>query len=257
MKKLKVGIFSLTCCQGCQWEVLDLEEVLIEIMHRVDVVHFPLIKEHNDSGKLDVAFIEGTIVTEEEKQKVLEVRAKSDFVVALGTCACFGGVPTIRSFFSKKEVETEVYDDPRVLNAVYAEGIGDVIDVDYYMRGCPITKEEFVAVIKQLLLGNKPKELEQPVCVECRAKGNKCLLLEGEHCMGPVINGGCDALCPTEGHYCFGCRGPLKHANVDSIVKLYKKYGFGMKDITQYLNLFAGTSKVFSKYEGKIKWQNK
>ena len=102
-----------------------------------------------------------------------------------------------------------------------------------------------MSVLKQLLADKKPRQTTSPVCVECRKKGNICLLQKGQSCMGPITHSGCDALCPSISIACYGCRGPLDDANVAAETALFKKHGIKIKDIKRYFRTFAGTSKVF------------
>ncbi|MCP3682426.1 MAG: oxidoreductase [bacterium] len=245
MEKPKVAFFSLTSCSGCQISVLDLETELMEIFKHFDVIHFPLVKEENLHGPYDITFVEGAVANKEEIKKIFEIRAKSKIVIALGTCAAYGGVPAIKNLGYGEDIEKTVYHDPAFLEAINVFGIGNYVKVDYYIRGCPINKEEFIKVLKFLLAGKLPLHIDYPVCKECRAKGNVCLLREGRDCIGPVTYGGCDAVCPSNGIPCYGCRGPLPDANVDSLVKLFKRNGISHEDIKRAFLKYAGTSKKF------------
>jgi sulfhydrogenase subunit delta len=67
------------------------------------------------------------------------------------------------------------------------------------------------------LNGDNPIILDQPVCVECKKAGNRCLLLDNKPCFGPMILGGCNAVCPTAGMACQGCRGLRPKGNVPAM----------------------------------------
>ncbi len=251
-EKKTIGIFSLTSCQGCVWMMLDLEKEMLDIVDKFNVLNFSLIKEKNTEGPFDIAFVEGSVTTEEEKSIVKDIRSKSKFLIAYGTCATYGGIPTIVNYMDLKEVEEEIYENPAVIKSIKATGIADHVKVDYFMRGCPVVKEEIVGVVKELLSGRVPREKEYAVCVECREKGNICLLQQGKPCMGPITYAGCNALCPSNSIACYGCRGPLEDANVDMQVKLFAKMGIRMEDITRFFRMFAGSSRIFGKYcDGK------
>ena len=111
------------------------------------------------------------------------------------------------------------------------------------MRGCPIDRNEFLKVVQDFIVGKIPREVEQPVCIECREKENKCLLQHGEQCMGPVTHGGCDAVCPSSSIACTGCRGPLPDSNVDKEVELFVEQGLKKEDIILTFRKFAGVRK--------------
>ena len=117
------------------------------------------------------------------------------------------------------------------------------VKVDYHLRGCPPTHDEFIRVIESLRKKSFPEEYEKAVCVECREKGNPCLLANGQQCLGPVTCGGCDALCTSKGIVCYGCRGPVKKANMDRLVRLFEKRGLTARQIAEMFMIFAGTSK--------------
>ncbi len=74
----------------------------------------------------------------------------------------------------------------------------------------------------ELLKGNVPKIPDLPVCVECKAKGNRCLLLDKKPCFGPMILGGCDAICPTARMMCQGCRGLRPTGNAKAMKQALK-----------------------------------
>ncbi len=61
--KLRIGIFSFTSCAGCQFEILDLEDELLDIASKTDILHFPMAKANNEEGPFDVVFVEGAITT--------------------------------------------------------------------------------------------------------------------------------------------------------------------------------------------------
>ena len=172
------------------------------------------------------------------------------YLIALGTCATYGGIPSIKNFLDLDDVEEEVYEIPDIVKSLKALGLDQYVKVDYFMRGCPIDRNEFLKVVQDFIVGKIPREVEQPVCIECREKENKCLLQHGEQCMGPVTHGGCDAVCPSSSIACTGCRGPLPDSNVDKEVELFVEQGLKKEDIILTFRKFAGTSKIYSKYVG-------
>jgi len=245
--KAKVGIFSLTCCDGCQVALLDLEDDLLEIIGAVDIVAFPLAKGDNREGPYDIAFIEGAVCRKEEIEKIKKIRDQSKLVVALGTCATHGCLPAVKNFNNRKDVEKAVYDDASPYNSIDVSGIDKYIDVDYKLRGCPINNKEFLMVLKDLLQNKRRLTVpETPVCYECRLKGNECLLEKGQRCLGPITYGGCDSVCTSQGIPCYGCRGPTEDANISAIMDLLKDKNFTDEDIKKMFIMYCGTSKRFS-----------
>jgi len=245
--KPKVAIYSLTCCAGCQLEVLDTEEFL-EIAGLVDIVRFPIVIAKKEEGPFYASFVEGMVTTPEEIETVKKVRRNSKFLVAIGACATYGGVPTIRNTIPQRKAEEIVYGkDAGHIVSIKPAGIGEYVEVDYYVHGCPIIKHEFVRVVKALLAGIVPLQKDEAVCTECKMKGNKCLFKE-QICMGPLIQSGCDATCPSVGLACYGCRGPKEDSNVDEFIMLARKQGYKEGEIRNLLGRFACTAKQFKKY---------
>lgn len=236
-KKPTVGFFSFTCCEGCEFTILFLDE-LYDIITKLNVQYFHLLKEKNRETHFDVAFIEGAITTKREIEKLKKIRKQSDFVVSLGACACLGGIPSMRNFLNVSELQKYVYSHHMLDDSVKASGIGGYIKVDYYMRGCPIIKKEFVNFVKNLLKGKFIKEFEGPVCNECPRRGKNCLLKEKKMCLGPMTNGGCGAICPIENIPCILCRGPIEGKNFAAEIRLFKSFGLDEKDIHNKLIKF-------------------
>ncbi|MCW8965997.1 MAG: NADH:ubiquinone oxidoreductase, partial [Candidatus Pacearchaeota archaeon] len=104
----------------------------------------------------------------------------------------------------------------------------------------PPDKEEILEFVKCILTGREFKTYENPVCFECRKKGNPCLLEEKRICLGPITNGGCNALCPSNNTTCYGCRGPCKDANYKAFSEMLKKMGYTNKDMKDKMETFAG-----------------
>ena len=84
-----------------------------------------------------------------------------------------------------------------------------VVPVDVPIYGCPINGDEFLAVMKSVLLGQPYRVPNQPVCYECKLNQYECVLDRGQVCLGPVTRCGCNAICTSRGHRCFGCRGRI------------------------------------------------
>jgi coenzyme F420-reducing hydrogenase gamma subunit len=244
MAKLKVGVFALTSCSGCQFECVEANRDLALLEH-LDFTHWDLVHEHNPEGPFDVSFVEGAVTKPEEIEELKKIRERTKFLVALGTCATYGGIPAMKNFFTQREIERMVYSDSTHILSMKANGLSEYVNVDYQMYGCPIVQEEFLSVVKALLSGAQPKHKNYGVCVECRERENPCLLKKQRLCMGPITYAGCNALCPSNNIPCYGCRGPFEGVNVESEVKLLKKFGFGLEDIRRAFIQFAGTSKKF------------
>jgi sulfhydrogenase subunit delta len=216
MSKPTVGIFGLTGCAGDQLVILNCEDELLALVELIDIRSFIMASSaHDDTCELDIALVEGAVVTEHDAQVLAQARARSKLLVALGTCAAWGGVAGVKP-------------------------LRDYVRVDAVITGCPIEKHEFLAAIAQLLQGQLPLAPSYPVCAECKMRENECLLLaRGAFCCGPVTAAGCEARCPSVGVACVGCRGPAVDANMAGARALYTQLGFASEDIAIRLNNFA------------------
>jgi coenzyme F420-reducing hydrogenase gamma subunit len=135
--------------------------------------------------------------------------------------------------------------------SIDAVSIDKYVKVDYYMRGCPINKEESLEVIKDLLNGKTPVEKDYCVCVECKMRETRCLFEDDIICFGPVTYAGCGAPCPSIRASCDGCRGPLPDGNVGQEIKLLTDHGITSTDIKRMFRKYAGSAEKFKK--AKIK----
>jgi sulfhydrogenase subunit delta len=254
--KLKVGIQSITGCAGCQLSIYFIEDVLLELLEKIDLVAAPMIKEHNVE-EYDLLFVEGSVSSQEDLDNLLKWRTQAKTLVALGACAVNGGVQSAKHLLNDKEAkEAEQYvyskfpSEPG-LKSITSVPIHKHVKVDFYIPGCPPDKQEIVHVIKCLLEGKQLRVYDKAVCHECSLKENYCLLDQGIECLGPLMNGGCRALCPSFNHPCTGCRGLLDDANLESGKQVLKDKGFDadmmLKRMTKYNAL------QFKEFEEKAK----
>lgn len=218
IKKPKVAIVSLTSCEGCQFALLDLGQKFLDFVEKIEMVDFRLLEDEEDLGvDLDLVFIEGNPVTEDNVKTLMATRKRSKILVALGNCAAMGGVPEIKNYQEGANTIKHVYKYIQGVSNPEIKEIDNFVKVDFVFRGCPITGEEFLKYAPELLKGNIPVVADQPVCVECKKRGNRCLLLDKKPCFGPMIIGGCDAVCPTAKMMCQGCRGLRPSGNVKAM----------------------------------------
>jgi len=246
MNKIKIAFFSLTDCQGCYFEFLDLQEELLRLLKKVEITHFKMIRQNNKPGPYHISFVQGGTSTKEEIENLKKIREQSAYLVAFGTCACWGGIPRIVN--EVKRPEKIVYEKPIKQKSIPIEPIEKYVKVDYSLKGCPFEKTELIRIIKDFIMKKIPKEKEQCVCVECKLRENECLLENGIPCMGPISAAGCLALCPSIGVPCDNCRGPTKDVNVDIFVEILKKIGIKDDDIKMMLSRYAGDSEKFKRW---------
>ena len=243
MTRPKLAIAGLTACSGCQLTLLNCEEQLPEIARRFELAYFPMAQTGGETQALfDAAIVEGAVSTPGDLAPLLRLRTASRLLVAFGTCALFGGVAAMNNGISKRE---------DLMRQVYGEGgtgfqsfppapFSNFVSVDFSITGCPPEKHDLIALLAALLAGTLPQNPCYPVCTECRSRENLCLLLEKrELCLGPIIQGGCNARCPATGIVCEGCRGPVREANVAQELELLLERGFDRKEIERRMRRFT------------------
>ncbi|MBW3014488.1 hypothetical protein KY335_04600 [Candidatus Woesearchaeota archaeon] len=254
-KKPVIGIFSFTCCEGCQFTILFIDGIL-DLMNQADFQYFHLVKEKNRKAKFDLAIVEGAITTEREVRKLKEIRKKSKHLIAIGACACNGGIPSMKNFIEREKLEKYVYNQQMLKDSIPATGIGDHVKVDYYMYGCPILKTEFINFYNYFIKSGKipPEPQLGPVCDECPRRGKDCLLLKKQPCLGPITKKGCGAPCPQENIPCYLCRSPLPKADFPAEIELFKSFGLKEQDIINKLQHFQNIEMPKTcKYQTKLK----
>jgi sulfhydrogenase subunit delta len=242
--KLKIGIYELTGCAGDALLIVDCEEELVNIFQAADIEAFLMAKSDNRNGELDVALIEGSVSTEKEKEELLDIRKRAKAVVAIGICACVGGIQA--AFLDKKEWEKnyrKVYGSLELSHSkpLQSMPIDTFIKVDYYLPGCPIGKEQFLTTFARLLGGNPPDLFRFPVCVECKWHENDCLLNKGILCLGPLTLAGCGSTCINYNLPCVGCWGPTEEANRTSEYHLLLEKKFDVEAIKKRMANYSGT----------------
>jgi coenzyme F420-reducing hydrogenase gamma subunit len=182
-------------------------------------------------------------LSERDKNTLLRIRQRAELLVAIGTCAVWGGVAAMDGDVERAELLEQVYGPVgRTYDSTRARALREVVKVDLSIPGCPIEKEQFLAAVASLLNGDAPLLPEQAVCAECKTQENNCLLVrKGAACCGPLTVGGCGARCPAMRIPCVGCRGPAGDANVASALAIFEEKGVSREEIASKLRTFAPT----------------
>lgn len=245
--KPKVAFFDFACCEGCQLQIANLEEDVIELAKLVDVVEFREVLTGN-APEYDIAFVEGSLTRKEDEERLKDIRSRSKLVVAYGQCAVTGGINRLKNQWQsmdavKKQVYGKNYNMPH-LGTYPTRGIDAVVKVDHYIPGCPIDRDEFLRVVKELLLGKKPVLPNYPVCVECKLRENACLFELGIVCLGPLARAGCGARCPSNGVACEACRGTVDNPNTNAMHEILEKYNYTVDQIKKKINIFGVNPEV-------------
>ena len=250
--KPKVAFFDFTSCEGCQLNKLNFENELLDVLKLIDIVEFR--EAMDDKAEVyDIAFVEGSITTPMCIERIHDIRRRSKILVALGQCAVSGGINAMKNTQPSEWVQETVYGENKYLfPSIPAQPVSAIVKVDYEVRGCPMSAPEYLHVFKSLVLGRKPEPFNHSVCVDCKLKENECVLDKGMFCLGPITRAGCDAICPSNGQYCTGCRGMVSNVNEDGAVEMLKKHGFSTTEAMKRMRLF-NTNDV----EKQISWGRK
>jgi len=235
----KVAFFELTSCEGCQLQLLNDEERLLDFLALIEPVNFrEAMDERGDD--YEIAFVEGSVTREDEVERLRRIRERAKILVAFGSCACFGGVNQLKNRFADPVwASRRVYGDFPV-ESFTARPLSAVVEVDLAIYGCPVRKEEVERLVTELVLGRSPSVPRYPVCVECKAQRNLCLFELGEVCLGPVTRGGCEAWCPSGRMGCWGCRGPSVPANLKEMAETAKRFGVDPERLLDRMECFGG-----------------
>ncbi|MDQ7033196.1 MAG: hypothetical protein Q9M37_10865 [Desulfonauticus sp.] len=240
MSKPKVAFFDFAGCEGDQLQIANLEERLLDIASHLEIVNFREVKTEQ-ADNYDIAFIEGSITRPEDEKRLKKIRKQAKMLIAMGACATIGGINCLKNFLGKQEYTSLVYGPYARHYSTYAtRPVRAVVPVDGEIHGCPIDKEEFVLVVKSLLLGKIYIPPDYPVCVECKKAGNICQLEQGRLCLGMITRAGCKATCISAGSVCWGCRGPVPGANLDAARQVIDEHGFSWLEAEDRFRLYLG-----------------
>lgn len=243
----RIAVWKFTSCDGCQLSLLSCEDELLAVADAVEFAYFLEATSATSAGPYDVSIVEGSVSTPGELERIQHIREQSRVVIALGTCATAGGIQALRNFADLREFASIVYARPDyIATLATSTPIADHITVDLELRGCPINKAQLVQVISDLLAGRDVAMGSESVCVECKRRGNVCVMVAGgTPCLGPVTHAGCGALCPAFGRGCFGCYGPADTTNVTSLTQRLHALGVSDVDVYRIFHTFAAGTEQF------------
>ncbi len=261
-KKLQIALYWGAACGGCDVAVLDTNEFLLDIAAAADIRFWPIAvdgKYHDvermEDGELDLAIFDGAVRNSENEHVARLLRRKSRMLVAFGSCAHMGGIPGLANLTNREEILTAAYlnnasiepgnrtvpyhetqvdgmklEIPVFYKRVYK--LSDVVDVDYFVPGCPPAPAQVKNVILAVAKGELPPlksvvgASERALCDDCRRSKNekktksfkrpfeiiqdpeRCLMEQGILCMGSATRSGCGVRCPNSNVGCRGCYGP-------------------------------------------------
>jgi len=212
----RVGVVKMASCDGCQLTLLDLEDELLALGERFELVEFPEATSRRSNGPYDVLLVEGSISTPEQAEQIVELRERTKLLVTIGACATAGGIQALRNWGDEPAWRAAVYPEADLIESLaHATPVHEYVKVDAELRGCPIDPGQLLELLTALRVGRRSQLPDEAVCLECKRLGRVCVLVaDGAPCLGPLTQTGCGALCPGYARGCYACFGPREQANV-------------------------------------------
>jgi coenzyme F420-reducing hydrogenase gamma subunit len=246
--KLKLAAFKFSSCDGCQLQVLNLEDALLDLADTVEIAFFLEARRRELPPPYDIGLVEGSVSTAEEEERIRQIRRDCRMLITIGACATSGGIQALRNWADVEEFARCVYPRPEFLSMLdTSTPIAAHVFVDFELRGCPINPDHLVELVSALLAGRKPNISTHSVCIECKRLGLPCVLVgQGKPCLGPVTQVGCGALCPAANRACYGCFGPMEQPNMTSLGRWFtEELGQTPRDMKRMLRTFNGYLEPF------------
>ncbi|HEX9092476.1 MAG TPA: NADH:ubiquinone oxidoreductase [Coriobacteriia bacterium] len=243
----RVVVLSLASDFGCQVQLTNMEDHLLEVLGLMDLSYWQLASSGHMPAAYDVAIVEGAVTTGEHVEFLKDVRSKAAAVIAIGACANTGGIPALARGGDLEGRYASVYGTGGVAVApgrLAPAPVGSVIAVDYHVPGCPIDQGEFLRVLSRVLLGLSDRIPDGTMCASCKVNENVCFYESGTVCLGLVTRSGCGAKCPTLGRPCAGCRGVAPDANLASARDVLARYGCDEGCLTSALRVYNTAEEV-------------
>jgi NAD-reducing hydrogenase small subunit len=167
MKKNRVATLWLDGCSGCHMSLLDMDERLVEIAGKMELVYCPLMDCKVFPEDVDVTLVEGAVSTEEDRSKLELIRKRTRVLASFGDCAVTANIPGMRNRFKVKDVLTVGYIDNANLNGGIpqitvprllprAQPVHEFVAVDLFIPGCPPPADAIFFVLSELLEGRTP-----------------------------------------------------------------------------------------------------
>lgn len=277
--KTRISTEWLSGCSGCHVAMVDLHEKLLNLVEEVEFVRIPVLMDEKGYPEADVGIVEGAVRSEHDRNCLLKMRESCKSIVAFGTCAVYGGPSGIGWLYGRDAILKKIYSEtatspkggelpegaPELEQSVIP--INEVVDVDFYIPGCPPHPYFIALALKTLLGAEAPELVAKTVCSSCNRKMEKregvtlkkgmssapeedvCLLSQGVICLGSVTLDRCQAQCPNKGVACAGCAGPSvdmitePHLDIRTLIakRMSMLTGIDPKEIVDYIEKEAKT----------------
>jgi NAD-reducing hydrogenase small subunit len=167
MKKVRLATVWLDGCSGCHISLLDMDEQIVNITKRVEVVYGPLVDAQEYPKQVDVVLVEGAVSSQHDLEKVRTIRQRTKLVAALGDCAVTANVPGMRNQIPPRKLLERIYiEGSQESRCVPIDGVPallrqavpvhEVIKVDLHVPGCPPSAQAIAFVLGELLEGRIP-----------------------------------------------------------------------------------------------------
>ena len=233
--KPRIAVHKFSSCDGCQLAFLNAGEDLLTLDSLVDIVHFAEAGPIDQESHVAIAFVEGSINTREDLERIQQVRATSDLLVTIGACATAGGLQALRNLADSPAWHADIYASPEHLDSLDTTmPIRDHVHVDFELWGCPVNGAQLLAAVRSLLSGVTPVVEKEKICMECKRQQAVCVMVTRDvPCMGPVTRTGCGALCPRFGRDCYACFGPSESPNASALGQRFSGLGLVDSDIAR------------------------
>ena len=243
----KLAVWKFASCDGCQLSLLDCEDELLSIAGAIEIAYFPEATRAVVEGPYELSLVEGSVTTSQDAERIQKIRADSGALVTIGACATAGGVQALRNWADVSDFVSIVYAEPSYISTMdRSTPISEHVDVDFELRGCPISKTQLLEVIDAFLHKRKPNVPRHSVCIECKSRGTPCIMVrDGVPCLGPVTHAGCGAICPAYDRGCYGCYGPSESPNMTSLAEWWRGMGVADADIVKSLRTFNAYAPEF------------
>jgi len=247
--KPRLAVWKFASCDGCQLSLLDCEDELLAVANALEIAYFPEATRGEVKGRYDLSLVEGSITTPHDAERILDVRRRSRSLVTIGACATAGGIQGLRNFADVQEYASIVYARPDYIRTLATStAISHHVAVDFELQGCPINKRQLLEVVSAFLIGRRPVTPPHSVCVECKLRGNVCVMVaHGTPCLGPVTHAGCGALCPSYARGCYGCYGPMETPNAVSLSRWLEVLGMDEGALQRVYRTFNANAEAFRK----------
>ncbi|XKE45956.1 sulfhydrogenase subunit delta [Halomonas organivorans] len=242
----RLAVWKFASCDGCQLSLLDCEDELLAVDEALDIAYFPEASSAMVEGPYTLSLVEGSITTAHDAARIREVRAQSRHLVTIGACATAGGIQALRNFADVDDFVAAVYASPDyIATLATSTPISAHVAVDFELQGCPINKVQLLEVLSAFLAGRRPAIAAHSVCIECKRRGNVCVMVQGTPCLGPVTHAGCGALCPAYRRGCYGCYGPMETPRTAALAREWRALGVAPREIRHAFRSFNAGAEAF------------